>query len=342
MEFVRDVDTILKKEYADKSLEEQLNFLKKMLANNRAVLSAEIKRYEKIKKNNLEVQASKKVAVSNKPAIKNTEVMSFVPVKEQKIDVSFYVSKIDAETELTNIPDFLPNKDTNDFENIINKIITHYTSIVSTTENFLLDCELEGMTQEELKDELEIIKFNQDIVELLKEYRDDLLYPEIKVLDRHSKIIFLETQNGNNLFASDLKSYIPCEFYPIIGKVLASFEDVSLKNIRRFQNDSNLAGTMEMRHLPSGIRIQFDKLANDTYILLGVTIKKATTTYKVSNFFATRKATYDKCKLSIIDKLGDETFLIQHEKYFDEIAEKIGVNTGGSDINERKNIKLHC
>ena len=133
-----------------------------------------------------------------------------------------------------------------------------------------------------------------------------------------NNIIFLRSTMGNNYPLSDLES-ISDDYYYGINELYESIKNNTFKGVKRFSgNNDKISGVSKVRyHL---IRIVFDRLNENTYIILQVLIKKTQNDFGYLNTVSTRFSKYNKKE--IIDSLLNKDF-IEKNKEEQEKFEKI-------------------
>ena len=119
-----------------------------------------------------------------------------------------------------------------------------------------------------------------------------------------NNIIFLKTSSGNVYAESDLAS-IDSEYYPAFKELLESIEDGTFKNVQRFsQSHQLLKGISEIKE--HGIRIVFDKINKDSYIVLDIFIKRSTRDMGYVHQLTNRVAYYKKMEDDIKSTLSED------------------------------------
>ncbi len=313
-----------------------------------------LKKFYEHKKRQCELQKEQESVEKND---KNFEPQSDIIETNERIytvDIKYYImlinesiTKNNGELDMEEICSRLPSRNLANFNTLMNSIIIYLQKQLSDYTTFYLDC-LGSFDKEDLINLSDDINKQQELIDLCIEYRNDTyidLDEEIPP-SKKGQIIFLHSNSDVSLFENDIKGFTQ-EYFEPIEILLHDFEDCSLRHSKQIGNSHNtLKGYNELRNLFSYIRILYDKIGNNTYVVLGLVSKKCMYAKKISDFFISRIEEYERQggKKAILDKLNGpdrEIFLQQQADDLMRIKSKLGRgnNDEGKD-NQR--VKTLC
>ncbi len=155
----------------------------------------------------------------------------------------------------------------------------HYTKIVLRIEaellkemieiKNLLESEKQTIAKEDLDDFKEEILQNQKKIEWIENIRKEIENVESK--EEENQLYFLSTESGNICVFDDLSS-TSSEYYKGFIELFVSIIKGTFKNVKQFASNSELAGIKEVKDFK--IRVLFDKIGKNQYVILGAFIKK--------------------------------------------------------------------
>ena len=195
------------------------------------------------------------------------------------------------------ICDNLPVLENKNYTNIIKRIIFELLREKEVYASFLDDS---GNIE---KDALEEQKKIDEIIKIVKSHHT---YKE-KSVNRYevtkNNLIFFRTPSGNIYAESDLAS-IDSEYYQGFKDLLESIENGTFSNARRFaSNHRTLHGISEVKD--HGIRVVFDRINVNTYIILDIFIKRSDCDKGYVNQLVARVDSYKKKEDYIKSTLTD-------------------------------------
>lgn len=174
-------------------------------------------------------------------------------------------------------------------------------------------------------------KMLQDIKELTEELNQKILF--IKELRLNSniveeptktaRIIFLEDQSGTPFYLEDIDGYK--EFFNSYAKVLTLLEEERPYNPYLITNMNALRGLTVSRDLKGMTRTFFDKVSENTYVIIGGIIQKDDLTTEYKGQIQNRYKYYLSQKSYILNSLTSVEFIERQEKYLNEVKEKLGI-----------------
>lgn len=271
-----------------KKLEETIRENIKTAAN----LRSEISKFEKL-------DISQIVRKENKPVLKFKD-------DEEKIDKNdeydYYYENIKkmsydlSDDEMKEIiKESLPVKQNSNYNNIIlnikykiEKEIFEYCSLID-----------EVTDKEELDEIKKIISYLKKKIEFIDNIEEENKKSNNTVIK--NDVVFL-TSNTGRIYPIDDLSNIPAEYYSELFDLYNSIIDGTFKKVRRFNSThKGLKGLAEVRGFQ--IRIIFDRIDKDTYIILKVLVKKTNTDSIYMSSLENRHAIYFAQKEFIEDDL---------------------------------------
>lgn len=197
------------------------------------------------------------------------------------------------------IYDNLPVTDNKKYLNIVRGIIL---ALVKEKQSFIEAFEGEDeSTLEAVKEELDTFDFYIDTV------RNHRSIEKSEIKKNHgikNNLVFLTTLSGNIYAEQDLSSINP-EYYAGFKGLLESIENGTFKNVKRFsQSHEILKGISEVKDFK--IRVVFDRLDKNTYIILDIFVKKTQVDAGYQDHVARRVDYYKRNKEYFKTMLSDE------------------------------------
>lgn len=242
------------------------------------------------------------------------------PIKKQStkqedlsidLDISFYLELLKSSNTYEDIVDVLPDKKTDNYQDIINSILVYYYGELLT---------IISMLKEETDEELFKAKEScENKISLIKKYRNDLNNPKIKLTKKGTKLVFLRTINDNVCILSDIERDIEPEFYSDIKELLVSLKNGIFKNVKAFNDNRDLNGLSEVRYRKA--RITFKRLTNNTCIILHGFIKKWYTNSHYRNFLKDRYSLYKNQSVEIDEQIMTDDYIENNNKIYRKIIE---------------------
>ena len=208
----------------------------------------------------------------------------------------------------------LPVVENKDYSNLIRRIVLELVKEKYEYEELKNDEDED--TIKELSEEQKKI---DDIINIIREHATSYTNEEQQVISKKkNKLIFLETFSGSIYVEGDLAS-IDQEYYGDFKELLESIEDGTFKNVKRFASNHNtLKGITEVKGFQ--VRIVFDKIDNDTYIIIDAFIKKTDRNLGYLEQLCNRVDVYKKNKASIVARINEE-YLEENEKIYENLKE---------------------
>lgn len=196
-------------------------------------------------------------------------------VEDEEEEFYYYFSNIkDALKECKNIEevkqaiyDNLPLTENKNYCNIVRRIILE---LVREKKEYIKNFEGEDPSVlEEVKQELDQLDFYINVVRNHRKIEKEEFNTKQSV---SNNIVFLTTMSGNIYAEQDLAS-IDSEFYPGFKELIQSIENGTFKNVKRFSASHNsFKSISEVKDFK--IRVVFDRIGKNTYIILDIFVKK--------------------------------------------------------------------
>ncbi len=134
---------------------------------------------------------------------------------------------------------------------------------------------------------------------------------------KDTRIIFLETSSGRNYFFQDIVGLEAK--YSSFSKLFHALKQNDPLDTKRFYNNLSLKNVTETRDVHNQTRIFFDKITENTYIIVLGLVKKETQSAGYYNQLLSRYKYYEQVKPQIITSLNNPDFILRQEAYLEEI-----------------------
>jgi len=260
--------------------------------------------------------------VANKEVnVENSDVVLQKKVKKSEIDIDVndYLTMINQVENIDNLEGILPNYFTDKYEIYIQKILLelqkdakdYYDLYITNTDNV------------EKQDYYKELKSIQEKINYIIDYHQEqmLQNEDIELEDAkvNNKIIFLKTESGTPYALKDLKTIDPT-YYESFNSLLKSIENGTFKNFKSFNsNNLNINNASEVRGFKT--RIIFDRISNDTYIILRLLVKKINNDTYYQTALFDRVNSYRKQKEEIQELLDNEEFIEENHRICEELKD---------------------
>lgn len=286
---------------------------------------------------NKNVAFNKKTELNNLVSIKNKKKIEittpkknfFVPkkelIKEEPIvddlddetdefedEIDYYLSelrKIDL-TEIDDISDSLPVRDNYDYKKIILRLIIEQKKEINEI-NELIKTEGSTFSKDELIELKEDIENNKKMMNLLKESLSTKKEDTVEQKQKNN-LLFSTTPSGNVRVIDELESISP-EYYPLFQELFESIEDGSFKGIKRFTNNNELKGALEVR--APKVRVVFTKLSKNNYMVVTAFTKKLNMNRGYIVPVKLKYLEYKRDEKNIKEQMDDPDFIKRNEEY---------------------------
>ena len=290
------------------------SILKILIESNNEVydsVSSENKRYkEAIEKRNLD--SSEKFIDYGMISIKENETHA-KSVSSLNLDVSFYITMLNECTTYDEVESILPNKDVDNYLDIINLVLLYYYNELLEAKKFLRE-----LYDEEIDNYKKILLKK---IEYIKKYKKILTTTSEKIVKRENIIIFLTTPSGNVSVKNDIEKDVDPSHYVDMKQILESIKDGTFKGVKQLSSNSPLAGLSEVRAHPRQSRITFKRLKENIYVVLQAFVKKSNVSSMHQNAMISRYDLYKNSVSSILEKVKDPAFILENQNMYEEIRE---------------------
>lgn len=270
-----------------------------------------------------EIKNKKKIVITTSPktfTVPKEELIEEVIEEDDLNDetdeyedvVDFYheeLKKIDID-KISDLEDELPPRDHYYYKKIILRLLLEYKKEINDI-NEILDTEGDSLLKEELLELKDDINKNNKMINLLKE---SLKPQEKEKTEQKQKnnILFDTTAAGNVRVIEELESISP-EYYPLFEELFSSIEDGSFKGIKRFTNNNDLKGAIEVR-LPR-VRVVFTKLSKNDYMVITAFIKKVNFNRGYLLPVKSKYGEYKQKEKDYEEKIKDPSFQEENKEY---------------------------
>lgn len=264
---------LTKLEQSNFTTQEKIQILKEINLQNEII-------YNRLKQS-LKITTKKKNQRKNEQdylhPIKEEEIST---IKKENINVKDYLEKIYTCEFSDYIYDILPSPYDPLYEKIVTKIELEVLLSIKSCISLYNEMEDLGEMQELEYIKQEIEKLENILDELNKcinEKDEEEIIEEILPNNEKNNIIFLKI-NGNNIPKKELES-ISTALYPSVLSLLSSIENNYFPRVKTYRSD--LLGIRAMRK--GQLRILFQQLDNNTFVILNIFEKKCQTSQQYRN-----------------------------------------------------------
>ncbi len=288
---------------------------------------------------NKEVSKNKLRELNNLSNIKNKKKIEIVPskknfnVKKEEIiqepiiqddlndetdefedEIDYYLSELRKINinETDDITDSLPISSNYDYKKIIYRLIFEFKKDIKDI-NEIMQKEQKTLSKDELIELKEEINNSNKIIALLKEAQEEKQDHKEKSKVKNN-LFFSTTSSGNVRVIEEMES-IAEEYYPLFQELFKSIEDGSFKGIKRFTNNNELKGALEVR--APKVRVVFTKLSKNNYIAITAFTKKLTMNRGYILPVKMKYMEYKKEEKRFKDLVNDPDFIKKNEEYKD-------------------------
>lgn len=294
--------------------EEKIKLLKTVKEYNYKLYQKEVEREKELtviaKLQTEEISAS----YSTKTNVISNDKKIILFQDEEKIDVSSYYHQLKESQTKENFISVL--KEIKDEETIKQVLLLFYRELVLIN-NIKYDKDV-AYTPDEISYIEEEIQIIREQFETIKKYittKQDVPQP----IKEKATVIYLKTESGNVCALSDAKS-IPREYYESFNELLDSILNCEFKNNKFLSNNSGFVdGLQEVKNFKT--RIIYKNVADNTYAILGMFIKKATNDKYNYEFMKQRSSLYIKQEKNILNILKDNDAINKEQESTKSIKE---------------------
>lgn len=185
-----------------------------------------------------------------------------------------------------------------------------------------VETEKVNLTKEELKQfKDEIIRLQSKITIINNTIDSKKTNAKVGEEQELNNIVFMETSSGNIYAIEDLDG-IPKEYYAGFYELFKSIQDGTFKNIRYLSTTNHsVAGISEVKGFKK--RIIFDRVNNNTYVIIAVLPKKSDWDKGYKEKLKNRISIYRMRENDIKEKSNNDDYLKLNQEILDKIYEHI-------------------
>lgn len=295
------------------SFNERKNIMVKIYKYNEKVHALEEKKsreLDKIENYKSTIVKPEEVVVANQKSKKTIETL--------QCNVSSYMEKIKSFSDIDELENILPDRDSEQFDNVIDMIIVKLYREKVDLINFIHEQQqAESDIYQFFDNELEELDCR---IETLLDYKNnDKRLEEIDYENNTSKIIFLKNSFGEPIIFSDLKGYE--EYYDSFLELLNSIISGNFRKSRVFTNNDKIVDMMEVKGFKT--RILLSRLKDNIFVVMSAFVKKCDTDLRHRNLLQNVSYIYQNQKDILMDLITDDQFIGQEERYLEELVEKL-------------------
>lgn len=233
--------------------------------------------------------------------------------EDDDLEYLYYYEQIkDADNTLTDVEltkliyESLPSKSNKNYFNLINRMKIEILKEI----NSLTEIKESSLDDEDLLSESEkLIEFEKKKFKIIENVGNINSNTEIIT---NNKLYFLNTSSGNVYAISDLNK-INKEYYESFKELLSSIKDGTFKCARRLTTTNNKINSIsEVKGFKT--RVIFDRIGNDSYIILMCAVKKCDFDNGYKKALEGRVLTYRIMQDKILSKKDDEETKKENEE----------------------------
>lgn len=212
----------------------------------------------------------------------------------------------------------LPSKNNSSYFKLINRIKIEIVKEISELMSMYRET-----TDDEFKNDIkETIDFENKKLKFVKEAENDKEMQDELIIQNN--IVFAKTNSGNIYAIEDIKS-INSEYYASFLELYESIKNGTFKRVKRLTTTNNKTNSVsEVRGFKT--RIIFDKLDQNTYVVLQVAIKKSNFDRGYKESLERRVLAYKLQKDKIIQQLNNEEYMNENIKLENKLIQTLSQN----------------
>lgn len=197
---------------------------------------------------------------------------------------------------------------------------------------------LQASTKSELAELQILINAITSKIELLDELEELEEEKELtEPITENNNLFFLLSDSGNVIALESLRKNVPREYYPVFKELLLSLKEGRTKKVKMLSQKGYLE--LKVKANGPGIRIIFDKLSDNNYVILDCFMKKFDTSILYRNTLINRSNQYQNKKNLYLGQITNLEFIKKHEGYLAEILTLLDSKTlEGESLYETRSI----
>ena len=240
-------------------------------------------------------------------------------------EVEYYLTDFNGLKEFNkeSIEEVLPSRNNYNYERIVLRIIAEIThDIRDINEIIASDSKMSKDELEEYKSELLSLIDRRNIVKevLLTEEKEE-------VIEKSNNLIFMPIKGTDDVRVFDDLKNIPQEEYEGFIELFKSIKDGTFKNIRKFTNNGNYNGGLEVKGPQK--RIVFQRLSKDSYCVISIFLKKTQIDYGYRNNLTNRYSEYKSMEKELKERVKEDSFINRNKEIENEIFSMLSNGKGG-------------
>ena len=159
---------------------------------------------------------------------------------------------------------------------------------------------------------------------LLKDILFTKIDEEEDQVDKSNKLIFMPIKGSDKIRIFDELKDIPQEECEGFIELFESIKNGTFKNIRRFVNNEALNGALEVKGYQ--VRILFQRLSSDCYVIISMFIKKTQNDSGYRNAIKNKYAEFKNIEKSLKESIKDPLFIKKNKEIEDEVFKILNNN----------------
>lgn len=259
---------------------------------------------ELLEKQNPTIIPKKTFIEQNKPK-KKEKIQCNANIKNYALDIQKIISLNEEQ-----LLEFLKNIDPENIDYYILGLLNELKTYQMLDDEAYLNKDLEIL--KELKETITEIKRKIALLKT-KKRNSSILTDE----NNNTRIIFLETSSGRNYFFQDVVGLE--EKYSSFSKLLYALKQNEPLDIKRFDSNMALKNVTETRDIRNQTRIFYDRITENTYIIVLGLVKKGQKSSGYHNQLLNRYKYYEQVKSAIIESLNNPEYILRQEAYLESI-----------------------
>lgn len=210
------------------------------------------------------------------------------------------------------ILDTFPSCENKNYSSIVNRIKLELLKEIHELDMMLIE--------EDTKNDVDFIHEVNEEKGKLDEFIEAIHYiqkekSEVQIeksIHKENNLIFLETPTGSIYAENDLYS-ISEEYYQSFKELLLTIKRGTFKNVRNFNSTHRVLNHIsEVKDFKT--RIVFERLANNTYVIIDVFVKKCNSDTGYRDALVNRVEYYKRNKSYLQEMIKDEKYLERNRK----------------------------
>lgn len=290
-----------------------------------------------------ELKKIKKITSEQPREIKKETPHSSLEEETESIfedEIDYYLSPLNAlERNVTESKtnQLLPSSKKHNYKKILFRLKLEFQKNIYEIKDFI-ETELDNLDNEDLT------FFKQELLQ--EELKINVINQKLEKKDKHqidhpskNKLIFLPKSTEKIRILEDLKS-IPREYYEGFLALLTSIQEGTFKNVKRFRAGNHKTGGLsEVRDISLGIRILYDGITPNTYVIISAFTKKVTNNKGSQEQLERKSSDYKSLRPILLANLENKEFRQYNEKKGQEVWSLLrGEKRKGSDQECKKKL----